>query len=268
MARSKHNKAAQKPIKPAQTTSKKKTLKKQIKTEGASQATPAQQVPDWQETPDCKITKLKLCCDGSCPIGPQGQPYTTADKSNFKRHMATWHQEEDYGSNIPVFPVMPGGCTVCNAGFKTKQGLLRHYGGKFCFAIGNIKVKIKCDSVVEINDNRWWPAQLCRDEVFNVLAPHPEGNRVIGRRWRQDNQEQTLEPLKNDLNWGMPLLSVKVCTAIPFMEQATDEVRDYMDELTKKGPPRVASNVVYNMSQEEKVIKIMDIMRCPFCDMV
>ena len=34
MARSKHNKAAQKPIKPAQTTSKKKTLKKQIKTEG------------------------------------------------------------------------------------------------------------------------------------------------------------------------------------------------------------------------------------------
>ena len=53
MARSKHNKAAQKPIKLeplAQTTSKKKTLKKKIKTEGASQATPAQQVPDWQET--------------------------------------------------------------------------------------------------------------------------------------------------------------------------------------------------------------------------
>jgi hypothetical protein len=39
MARSKHNKAAQKPIKPAQTTSKKKTLKKQtkIKIEGAWQ---------------------------------------------------------------------------------------------------------------------------------------------------------------------------------------------------------------------------------------
>ena len=35
MARSKHNKAAPKPIKPAQTTSKKKTLKKKIKTEGA-----------------------------------------------------------------------------------------------------------------------------------------------------------------------------------------------------------------------------------------
>ena len=153
MARSKHNKAAQKPIKPAQTTSKKKTLKKQtkIKIEGASQATPAQQVPDWQETPDCKITKLKLCCDGSCPIGAEGQPYTTADKSNFKRHMATWHQEEDYGPNILAFPVMPGGCTVCNAGFKTKQGLLRHYGGKFCFAIGNIKVKVVCNGVVSIN---------------------------------------------------------------------------------------------------------------------
>ena len=70
--RSKHNKAAQKPIKLeplAQTTSKKKTLKKQIKTEGASQATPAQQVPEWQETEDCKITKQTLACDGSCPIG-------------------------------------------------------------------------------------------------------------------------------------------------------------------------------------------------------
>ena len=81
MARSKHNKAAQKPIKPAQTTSKKKTLKKhiKIKIEGASQATPAQQVPDWQETDDCKITKLKLCCDGSCPIGLPGHPYSTKD---------------------------------------------------------------------------------------------------------------------------------------------------------------------------------------------
>ena len=94
-----------------------------------------------------------------------------------------------------------------------------------------------------------------------MLVPHPEGNRVIGRRWRQDNQEQTLEPLKNDLNWGMPLLSVKVCTAIPFMEQATDEVRDYMDELTKKGPPRVAGDVMHNhkdMSQEEQIDKLLD----------
>ena len=77
MARSKHNKAAQKPIKPAQTTSKKKTLKKQtkIKIEGASQATPAQQVPEWQETEDCKITKQTLACDGSCPIGGPGLPH-------------------------------------------------------------------------------------------------------------------------------------------------------------------------------------------------
>ena len=228
MARSKHNKAAQKPIKPAQTTSKKKTLKKQtkIKIEGASQATPAQQVPDWQETDDCKITKLKLCCDGSCPIGAEGEPYTTADKSNFKRHMANWHQEEDYGPNILAFPVMPGGCTVCNAGFKTKQGLLRHCGGKFCFAMKNIKVKIKCDSVVSINDNRWWPEK--GTSHFNVLVPHPEGNRVIGRRAQINYFKQTLKPLKNDSNWGMPLVSVMVCTAIPFMDRATAQ----MSEIT------------------------------------
>ena len=259
MARSKHNKAAQKPIKPAQTTSKKKTLKKKIKTEGASQATPAQQVPEWQETDDCKITKLKLCCDGSCPIGAEGQPYTTADKSNFKRHMATWHQEDDYGPNIRVFPVMPGGCTVCNAGFKTKQGLLRHYGGKFCFAMKNIKVKIKCDSVVSINDNRWWPEKGTGH--FNVLVPHPEGNRVIGRRAQINYFKQTLKPLKNDSNWGMPLVSVMVCTAIPFMEQATDTIRDYLDKQTKQGPPRVASDVMCHhkdMPKEEKIIKILD----------
>ena len=147
MARSKHSKVTPKPIKPAQTTSQTTSKKIKIKIEGASQATPAQQVPDWQETPDCKITKLKLCCDGSCPIGAEGQPYTTADKSNFKRHMANWHQEEDYGPNIRVFPVMPGGCTVCNAGFKTKQGLLRHHGGKFCSATGSFKVKVVCNTV-------------------------------------------------------------------------------------------------------------------------
>ena len=256
MARSKHSKVAPKPIKPAQTTSQTTSKKIKIKIEGASQATPAQQVPDWQETPDCKITKLKLCCDGSCPIGAEGQPYTTADKSNFKRHMANWHQEEDYGPNILAFPVMPGGCTVCNAGFKTKQGLLRHHGGKFCFAMKNIKVKIKCDSVVSINDNRWWPEKGTGH--FNVLVPHPEGNRVIGRRAQINYFKQTLKPLKNDSNWGMPLVSVMVCTAIPFMEQATDTIRDYLDKQDSQQPPRVASSVMYNMSQEEKIIKILD----------
>ena len=256
MARSKHNKAAQKPIKPAQTTSKKKTLKKQIKTEGASQATPAQQVPEWQETEDCKITKQTLACDGSCPIGLPGHPYTTKDQSNFKRHMQNWHGAEGYGNQALMFPVMPGGCTVCNAGFKTKQGLLRHYGGKFCFAIGNIKVKVVCNSVVSINDNRWWPEKGTGH--FNVLVPHPEGNRVIGRRAQINYFKQTLKPLKNDSNWGMPLVSVMVCTAIPFMEQATDTIRDYLDKQDSQQPPRVASSVMYNMSQEEKLIKILD----------
>ena len=263
MARSKHNKAAQKPIKPAQTTSKKKTLKKQtkIKIEGASQATPAQQVPDWQETPDCKITKLKLCCDGSCPIGAEGQPYTTADKSNFKRHMQNWHGDKGYGNQALKFPVVTGGCTVCKAGFKTAQALLRHYGGKFCFQ-RLLKVKIKCDSVVppppppSINDNRWWPEKGTGH--FNVLVPHPEGNRVIGRRAQINYFKQTLKPLKNDSNWGMPLVSVMVCTAIPFMEQATDTIRDYLDKQDSQQPPRVASSVMYNLSQEEKLIKILD----------
>ena len=170
--------------------------------------------------------------------------------------MANWHQEEDYGPNILAFPVMPGGCTVCNAGFKTKQGLLRHCGGKFCFAMKNIKVKIKCDSVVSINDNRWWPEKGTGH--FNVLVPHPEGNRVIGRRAQINYFKQTLKPLKNDSNWGMPLVSVMVCTAIPFMEQATDTIRDYLDKQDSQQPPRVASSVMYNLSQEEKLIKILD----------
>jgi hypothetical protein len=66
MARSKHNKAAQKPIKLeplAQTTSKKKILKKKCKTEGASQATPAQQVlARSTELPVPKPAPLKLHC--------------------------------------------------------------------------------------------------------------------------------------------------------------------------------------------------------------
>ena len=172
--------------------------------------------------------------------------------------MANWHQEEDYGPNILAFPVMPGGCTVCNAGFKTKQGLLRHCGGKFCFAMKNIKVKIKCDSVVSINDNRWWPEMASSKPVFNVLVPHPEGNRIIGRRAQINYIKQTLKPLKDDSNWGMPLVSVMVCTAIPFMEQATDEIRDYLDKQDSQQPPRVASSVMYNLSQEEKLIKILD----------
>ena len=259
MARSKHNKAAQKPIKPAQTTSKKKTLKKQIKIkiEGASQATPAQQVPDWQETDDCKITKLKLCCDGSCPIGAEGQPYTTADKSNFKRHMQNWHGDKGYGNQALKFPVVTGGCTVCKAGFKTAQALLRHYGGKFCFQ-RLLKVKIKWEGAeVAIEDNRWWPEKGTGH--FNVLVPHPEGNRVIGRRAQINYFKQTLKPLKNDSNWGMPLVSVMVCTAIPFMDQGGfAEVRDYMDWHAKQGPPSVASSVMYNLSQEEKLLKILD----------
>ena len=248
MARSKHNKAAQKPIKPAQTTSKKKTLKKQtkIKIEGASQATPAQQVPDWQETPDCKITKLKLCCDGSCPIGAEGQPYTTADKSNFKRHMQNWHGDKGYGNQALKFPVVTGGCTVCKAGFKTAQALLRHYGGKFCFQ-RLLKVKIKWEGAeVAIEDNRWWPKRG-RDAVFNVLVPPPDSNRIIGRRWRQDNQEQTLEPLEDQSNWGMPLLAVMVSTAIPFMDRDAADYKEHLDQKNfEEGPPRLASRVMYH----------------------
>ena len=94
--------------------------------------------------------------------------------------------------------------------------------------------------------------------VFNVLVPHPEGNRIIGRRAQINHIKQTLKPLKDDSNWGMPLVSVMVCTAIPFMEQATDEIRDYLDKQDSQQPPRVASSVMYNMSQEEKIIKILD----------
>jgi hypothetical protein len=241
MARSKHNKleAAPKPIKPAQTTSKKKTLKKQIKTEGASQATPAMQVPEWQDTEDCKITKQKLACDGSCPIGGHGFPYWTRDQSNFKRHMKFWHGDKGYGSQALKFPVMTGACRHCNYGFETKQALLRHYGGKYCLALDSpFTVKIKCDS-------RWWPIQLCRDEVFNVLAPHPAGNRFIGRRWRQDNQEQTLEPLEDQSNWGMPLLAVMVSTAIPFMDRDAADYKEHLDQKNfEEGPPRLASRVM------------------------
>ena len=160
---------------------------------------------------------------------------------------------------------MTGGCTVCKAGFKTEQALLSHHGGKFCFQ-RLLKVKIKCDSVVppppppSINDNRWWPEKGTGH--FNVLVPHPEGNRVIGRRAQINYFKQTLKPLKNDSNWGMPLVSVMVCTAIPFMEQATDTIRDYLDKQTKQGPPRVASDVMYHhkdMPKEEKFIKILDV---------
>ena len=85
---------------------------------------------------------------------------------------------------------------------------------------------------------------ICRDEVFNVLVPHPEGNRFIGRRWRQDNQEQTLEPLEDQSNWGMPLLAVMVCNAIPFMDRDAANYKEHINKQTKEGPPRVASSVM------------------------
>ena len=126
-------------------------------------------------TEDCEITKQKLVCDGSCPIGGQGHPCSTQDQSNFKRHMQNWHGDKGYGNQALKFPVVTGGCTVCKAGFKTAQALLRHYGGKFCFQ-RLLKVEIKCDSVVAIKDNRWWPEMASSKPVFNVLVPHPEGN--------------------------------------------------------------------------------------------
>jgi len=92
-------------------------------------------------------------------------------------------------------------------------------------------------------------------------VPHPEGNRIIGRRAQINYIKQTLKPLKDHPNWGMPLVSVMVCTAIPFMDRAAAEVRDNMDKLTKKGPPRVAGDVMYNhkdMSQEEQMDKLLD----------
>ena len=134
--------------------------------------------------------------------------------------------------------------------------MLRHHGGKFCF-VRLLKVKIKWEGAeVAIEDNRWWPEKGTGH--FNVLVPHPEGNRVIGRRAQINYIKQTLKPLKDDSNWGMPLVSVMVCTAIPFMEQATDEIRDYLDKQDSQQPPRVASSVMCNMSQEEKIIKILD----------